>query len=535
MLDYDHFLFFSKFQNGIIKPELTNDLIKHVSTTYSQKKKLLNKVKELEAEVQALESENQHLTQVEKENFLRLAQGQKLVPNLYQRLGDLSKAAIHSSVAIQSTTSVIPSCTAVSSSLVKTSTTTTLSSATPSIKMVKSAHVTQPSVKCSQMVEALPVTAMRSLLSPTSQSSGITPSSRTGQTTPAYVATVKVSDSSTKRDVKVKNSLSLQSLLEASALQREKHQETNMKSIVHMVESVKNQAVKEIKLQPVNGVKQKIIALQAVKDGMPKPSLPVKIPLQKVKSEEGQTKPSLPVSIPLDKARLEDRQRNKTIPVTKEEMSKAERLMSMYSPISRSSSVDSTDTLEEEGQSSGGGNRGSSASNSLIRNVLDVKGSQSSGRTINHYIKDVVRDQITGTSKQGSPSLSNHLKSEDKTMTQKLNLAEALIQMSEAHNYSKAKSMPTLNNNTQVKPQTILKRKQKDQISPSVPKKSRTESAWTSPASSSSATLTASYIRTPGSETSTRTNSPLFTKAAVKGKRCLKYSKCFIHVRNEIF
>lgn len=197
--------------------------------------------------------------------------------------------------------------------------------------------------------------------------------------------------------------------------------------------------------------------------------------------------------------------------------------MSMYSPISRSSSVDSTDTAEDSPQSSGSLPKGSSSSNSLIRNVLDGKASlHSGGRTINNYIKDVVRDQITGASaKQVSSVLTNHSRSEDRTMSQKLNLAEALIQMSETHNHIKSKSVPTLNNKTQVhvKQPTIIKRKHKDQISSSVPKKPRTESSWTSPASSCSETLTASSIRTPGSEFSTRTNSPLFTKAAVKGKR----------------
>lgn len=511
-------------KNGFIKPELTNDLIKHVSTTYSQKKKLLNKVKELEAEVQALESENQHLTEVEKENFIRLAQGQKLVPNLYQRLGDLSKAAIPSPIAIPLTTTAITSCTAVSLSSV-TPSTSALSSATPSVKTVKSVYVAQPSGKCSQVIEAVPISGMRSILSPTSQSSGIIPSSSTVQTTPASVPTVQVSNSSLKPEVKVKNNLSLQSLLEASAIQREKRQD--MKSIVTMVEKVKNQPVKEIKVLPKNGVKPTIIALH----GMPKPSLPVKIPLGKVKAEEVQSKPSLPVSIPLDKAKLEDINKNKTIFSTKEEVVKTERLMSMYSPISRSSSVDSTDTAEDSVQSSGSLVKGSSSSNSLIRNVLDGKASlHSSGRTINNYIKDVVRDQITGASaKQGSSVLTNHSKSEDRTMSQKLNLAEALIQMSETHNHIKSKSMPTLNNKTQVhvKQPTIIKRKQKDQISSSVPKKPRTESSWTSPASSCSETLTASSIRTPGSEFSTRTSSPLFTKAAVKEHRtdtCIKSS-----------
>lgn len=511
-------------QNGFVKPELTNDLIKHVSTTYSQKKKLLNKVRELEAEVQALESENQHLSQVEKENFLRLAQGQKLVPNLYQRLGELAKAATLSSIATPITTTnpsttAIPSCMAVPSSSAAPS--------TPSTKSASNAHIAQPSIKCSQIKEAVPIVGMRSILSPTvSQSSGIIPSSSIGQTTtPTLVSAVQTvvqsSLNSSKQDLKAKN-LSLHSLLEASALQREKNKDSNIKAIVPVMAVVENmKPVKEIALKPVNGVNQKIISFQGVKDGVPKPSLPVSIPLGKVKAEEGQTKPSLPVSIPLDKARLDDMQKNKSIPTTKEELTRAERLLAMYSPISRSSSVDSTDTAEESGHSSSVSNVGLSPANSLMRNRSDATSankSNPSGRTINSYIKAVVKDHITGSSKQGSLSLLNHSKSEDKTMSQKLNLAEALIQMSEAHNHVKPNSVSILNNSHMKQP-VIIKRKQKDQISPSVAKKPRPDVYQTSPASSSSVTLTAGSVRTPGSESSTQTNSPLFTKAAVKGNK----------------
>jgi hypothetical protein len=504
-------------QNGFVKPELTNDLIKHVSTTYSQKKKLLNKVRELEAEVQALENENQHLSQIEKENFLRLAQGQKLVPNLYQRLGEIAKAATSSPIATPTTTTnplttAIPSCTAVPSSSVALS--------TPSTKTVSNAHIAQPSSKCSEIKEAVPIVGMRSILSP-SQTSGIIPSSSVGQTTPTSVSAVQQSVDSSKQDLKAKN-LSLHSLLEASAFQREKNKDSNMKSIVPLMTVVENiKPIKEITVKPVNGVNQKIIAFQGVKDGVPKPSLPISIPLGKVKSEDVQTKPSLPVSIPLDKARL-DMQKNKSIPSTKEELTRAEKMLSMYSPISRSSSVDSTDTAEDLGQSSKVSNISLTPANSQIRNTSDAKSANKnnpSGRTINSYIKAVVKDHISGSSKQGSFSLLNHSKSEDKTMSQKLNLAEALIQMSEAHNHMKPNSVSILNNNnnSHMKQPIIIKRKQKDPVPSNVAKKPRPDVYQSSPASSSSVTITPGSVRTPGSETSTRTNSPLFTKAAVKG------------------
>ncbi|XP_062590965.1 histone-lysine N-methyltransferase, H3 lysine-79 specific-like isoform X4 [Saccostrea cucullata] len=501
-------------KNGFIKPELTNDLMKHVSTTYSQKKKLLNKVKELEAEVQALESENQHLSEVEKENFLLIAQGQKPVPNLYQRLGDIPKAAIPSSIAIPSTTTTIPSCTTVPSTLTAPSTTSmSLATSVPSMKSVSNAQVVNASVKCSQVKEAVPV-GMRSILSPTSRSSGIIPSSSVGQTTAASVSTAPVSVVSSKPDLKVKNALSLQSLLEASALQREKSKDSYVKSIVPvlaMVDNGKSHVKKESMLKPVNGVKQKIIALQALKDGGPKPSLPVSIPLGKVKSEEGQTKPSLPVSIPLDKARLEEK--NRAGPVVKEEMTKAERLMAMYSPISRSSSVDSTDAPEELGQSSGVSSFGYSPANSQSRN------SSNRGRTINNYIKAVVKDQITGKAKSGSTTTTHlsYSKSDERTMSQKLNLAEALIQMSEAHNHVKPNCVPTFNNHSHSKQPATIKRKPNDSTSPSVAKKPRTDLSRTSPASSKSMTP----VRTPGLESASSScrNSPLFTKAAVKEHR----------------
>lgn len=71
--------------------------------------------------------------------------------------------------------------------------------------------------------------------------------------------------------------------------------------------------------------------------------------------------------------------------------------MSMYFFISRLSSVDSIDIVEDLFQSLGSLFKGSLLLNSLIRNVLDGKVSfYFSGRIINNYIKDVVRDQITG-------------------------------------------------------------------------------------------------------------------------------------------
>lgn len=71
--------------------------------------------------------------------------------------------------------------------------------------------------------------------------------------------------------------------------------------------------------------------------------------------------------------------------------------MSMYFFISRLSSVDSIDIVEDLFQSLGSLFKGSLLLNFLIRNVLDGKVSfYFSGRIINNYIKDVVRDQITG-------------------------------------------------------------------------------------------------------------------------------------------
>lgn len=71
--------------------------------------------------------------------------------------------------------------------------------------------------------------------------------------------------------------------------------------------------------------------------------------------------------------------------------------MSMYFFISRLSSVDSIDIVEDLFQSLGSLFKGSLLLNFLIRNVLDGKVSfYFGGRIINNYIKDVVRDQITG-------------------------------------------------------------------------------------------------------------------------------------------
>lgn len=71
--------------------------------------------------------------------------------------------------------------------------------------------------------------------------------------------------------------------------------------------------------------------------------------------------------------------------------------MSMYFFISRLSSVDSIDIVEDSFQSLGCLFKGSLLLNFLIRNVLDGKVSfYFGGRIINNYIKDVVRDQITG-------------------------------------------------------------------------------------------------------------------------------------------
>lgn len=71
--------------------------------------------------------------------------------------------------------------------------------------------------------------------------------------------------------------------------------------------------------------------------------------------------------------------------------------MSMYFFISRLSSVDSIDIVEDSFQSLGSLFKGSIFLNFLIRNVLDGKVSfYFGGRIINNYIKDVVRDQIIG-------------------------------------------------------------------------------------------------------------------------------------------
>lgn len=123
----------------------------------------------------------------------------------------------------------------------------------------------------------------------------------------------------------------------------------------------------------------------------------VKISFGKVKIEEVQFKSSLSVSILLDKVKLEDINKNKIYFFIKEEVVKTERFMSMYFFISRLSSVDSIDIVEDSFQSLGSLFKGSLLLNFLIRNVLDGKVSfYFGGRIINNYIKDVVRDQIIG-------------------------------------------------------------------------------------------------------------------------------------------
>lgn len=142
-----------------------------------------------------------------------------------------------------------------------------------------------------------------------------------------------------------------------------------MKFIVNMVEKVKNQFIKEIKVLFKNGVKLTIIVFY----GMFKFLFFVKISFGKVKIEEVQFKSSLSVSILLDKVKLEDINKNKIFFFIKEEAIKTERFMSMYFFISRLSSVDSIDIVEDSFQSLGSLFKGSLLLNFLIRNVLDGK------------------------------------------------------------------------------------------------------------------------------------------------------------------
>ncbi|KAK3089639.1 hypothetical protein FSP39_005262 [Pinctada imbricata] len=282
-------------KNGV-HPEISQDVMRHVSQSYLQKKKLLNKVRELEAEVKALENENNHITQLEKENLMKLAQGQISVPNNTQVTTQdtcTSKAASRdrkekpretydplSSNAIpttQGSSSIHSNCIKNSSIFV--------SEHSLSVSTVNSGpHHSEAN--------------MSRIQTPLSSSSSYT-------TTKSSNSTSDMNSQNKPQEHSIRSLLKVNGDLIKDRLKNDVRVPPTQASAVMDQERVQKILDTKPSIKPsctyINGVKH--YSVLPTKDRSSKPSLPVSICLERnVCVKDMKNKPSLPVSIPLDKA-----------------------------------------------------------------------------------------------------------------------------------------------------------------------------------------------------------------------------------------
>ena len=423
----------------------------HVNHTYSQKRKLLNKVRELEAEVKALENENNHITQIEKENLMKLAQGRIPVPNnIHPGVSENSKAASKESTDKQKEPQN-PSITCSSNNAISTT-------------QVSSIHHPQRVQNSSIFISEHPSSVTNVISGPVHSSTDKHPTVKTVSSS-SYIlpnsSNIQISagKGSTPQEHSIRSLLQANGDALKSRSKNEIKPSTAKSLLTNQIKIIEAKPTfKPVNIKPVNGLKYSV--LTTASGGVGKPSLPISISLDKnVCVKDSRNKPSLPVSIPLDKALRKDLKEkpqiqkmhvtnckgdatqgmeargnpllNSVLEIDKKSSASSRSpCTTMYSPISRPSSRGSTtDTADEthceSGRSSVVSNvsRSPAYSSKQVRPVGQKSEKNVSGVTVNSLVENVLKAEICQVKQQMK---------KDSGLDE---VANTLIQMSESKNH----------------------------------------------------------------------------------------------------
>ncbi|XP_076081086.1 uncharacterized protein LOC143051984 isoform X3 [Mytilus galloprovincialis] len=381
-------------KNGYHTTEPLPDIImKEVNASYTQKRKLVNKVKQLEAEVTELEKKNNNLQKenrikVEQENRIKVEAENKIkVEQIKIEKKNIQKAATSDKSGIDIKTGIHPTITQPAAQYVHTK--TQASSNTHSISG-KANH----SIYIEPKKERLPTPGSTQVNMPT-----------------------------------------FRSLLQATGEQMKNQEESKRKIQILMNPNPKiGSKVKPIKPNPVqlNGA-HKIVYL--VKDN----TVPVigtnRTLLNTIK--DANARPSLPISIPLDhlpKDELREKIKNSSVkPDINDRPKQVIDMDSMYSPISRPSSQGSTTDTAEEPQPHYQPEQKIFQQNKQPYHIIYPMASKPSNFTVNNFVESVVKNEMGRSPKQ--QIIFNGAKKESQPVNSSQSdkiLAEALLQMSKA-------------------------------------------------------------------------------------------------------
>ncbi|XP_052096294.1 histone-lysine N-methyltransferase, H3 lysine-79 specific-like isoform X4 [Mytilus californianus] len=383
-------------KNGYHTTEPLPDIImKEVNASYTQKKKLISKVKQLEAEVTELERKNNGLQKenrikVEQENRIKIEEENKIkVEQIKTEKKKIQKAATLDKSGIDIKTVIHPTITQSAAQYVHTKTQASSNTHTISGKANHSIYI-EPKK------ERLPTSGSTQVNMPT-----------------------------------------FRSLLQATGEQMKNQEESKRKIQILMNPNPKigsKASAKPIKPNPVqlNGA-HKIVYL--VKDNTVPAIGTNRTLLNTIKDVNA--RPSLPISIPLDhlpKDELREKIKNSSVkPDVNDKPKQIIDMDSMYSPISRPSSQGSTTDTAEEPPPHYQPEQKIFPQTKHPNYIIYPMASKPSNFTVNNFVENVVKNEMGRPQKQ--QIIFNGAKKESQPVNSSQSdkiLAEALLQMSKA-------------------------------------------------------------------------------------------------------
>ncbi|CAC5356349.1 DOT1L [Mytilus coruscus] len=383
-------------KNGYHTTEPLPDIImKEVNASYTQKKKLISKVKQLEAEVTELERKNNGLQKenrikVEQENRIKIEEENKIkVEQIKTEKKKIQKAATSDKSGIDIKTVIHPTITQSAAQYVHTKTQASSNTHTISGKVNHSIYI-EPKK------ERIPTTGSTQVNMPT-----------------------------------------FRSLLQATGEQMKNQEESKRKIQILMNPSPKigsKTSAKPIKPNPVqlNGA-HKIVYL--VKDNTVPAIGTNRTLLNTIKDVNA--RPSLPISIPLDhlpKDELREKIKNSSVkPDVNDKPKQIIEMDSMYSPISRPSSQGSTTDTAEEPPPHYQPEQKIFPQTKHPNYIIYPMASKPSNFTVNNFVENVVKNEMGRSQKQ--QIIFNGAKKESQPVNSSQSdkiLAETLLQMSKA-------------------------------------------------------------------------------------------------------